>query len=217
MWPSSELAPPLMRHVVARTERLRCELDALRTELRARRLGRLAPRDGPSAAPRPGADEAARERRFASALAAGERLGWTLGVLSAVRGADVLRERREARGVAWLLAVLDEHLRAEGRPLPAPRREPATVDVARLAGWELPWICANLLAHAQRAAAPLGEPSWSWSFARRGVGYVLACSAPRDARLDAWARRAAAAVDGVRYEPSAPGWRLVAVAPEVAR
>jgi hypothetical protein len=109
--------------------------------------------------------------------------GYLLAVIASANGADLLLERREARGVhSMVSAVIDAvsrdggHMRAPCRPLPdqAP-------DV--LNGWELPWAFGTLL-----YASTLGQPAegdkgatFDWQLLEEEDAWVLVSSTvPKD-------------------------------------
>jgi len=67
-------------------------------------------------------------------------LGWSLGVVAAARGSNVLRARREAGGLAWLVDMVEEAVCVAFEPNPAdlPTTRPGVAE-----GWELPFALAH--------------------------------------------------------------------------
>jgi hypothetical protein len=135
------------------------------------------------------------------ALDEGRRLGWVVGVLAAVSGGDVLGERREPDGPAFLLGLVRELLAGEGRVLGA-SCGPIVELAAGETSWELAWAAANFLG---LAAGPERVP---WSFERRAGRVVLEWRGLSRTAVDAWAREVLSAIPGTHFADLDPGWIL---------
>ncbi len=110
-----------------------------------------------------GADDLLRDRAgdLAETAETVHELGYVLAVIAAASGADLLRDRREARGLAWTLDAVRDGLRREGREVdapagPLPDLAPGTGD-----GWRVAWAFGSAV-YAAGLAAPVDAPlSWS--------------------------------------------------------
>jgi hypothetical protein len=128
---------------------------------------------------------AALEERSEDLAAAGEIVddaGWLLALLGSACGARLLLDRREAHGLAPLVACVRACLRREGRDLdatkaPLPKLAP---DVG--SGWELPWYVASVLYLCGRELEPRG--SLAWSIERGADTWRLSCARTTEARPD---------------------------------
>ena len=144
------------------------------------------------------------ERRAGDLAAASEtvrQLGYVVAVLACASGADLLLERREQRGLAYLCDATRDALRRDGLELcepcaPLPALAP---DAGR--GWELPWAIAALL-HASAGGAPGAAPQWGIAAAE--TGWSLEIRREPAAVPSALADRICALLPGARFE-SAPG------------
>lgn len=121
-----------------------------------------------------------RSEDLAETSASVDELGWLLAVLASASGADLLLERREARGLAILIDSVGGALRREGREL-APAEGPLPALAPHVgAGWELPWAVGATL----YAAGADGEAPLTWRLAREaGAWRLVADAAPTAARL----------------------------------
>lgn len=140
---------------------------------------------------------------------AGQRaseVGWLLGVLAGGAGTEVLRERREARGLRLLLELAAVAIRREGGELclagPIPALHPGTPD-----GWSLPWTAGALLFDAALAqpegallAASFESDASAWRLCARGLGPDEALAGRLRARV--------ARVEGLELELEPAGWSL---------
>jgi hypothetical protein len=128
---------------------------------------------------------AALDERSEDLAAAGEIVddaGWLLALLASASGARLLLERREAHGLAPLLACVRACLRREDRDLaearaPLPRLAPGVAS-----GWELPWYLASVLYLSGRELE--AGRSLAWSIERLPRAWRLACTRTTDARPD---------------------------------
>jgi hypothetical protein len=128
---------------------------------------------------------AALDERSEDLAAAGEIVddaGWLLALLASASGARLLLDRREAHGLAPLLACVRACLRREGRDLdeanaPLPTLAP---DVA--AGWEFPWYVASILYLSGRALEP--RRSLAWAIQRTASAWRISCVHTTEARPD---------------------------------
>jgi hypothetical protein len=82
------------------------------------------------------------------------RLGWLVGALARGLGSGIGSVREEERALEWLLDLLAEALRREGRELSGPSVLPRT-------GFEESWDIARRLLAAAQAAAPGSLLAWS--------------------------------------------------------
>jgi hypothetical protein len=98
------------------------------------------------------------------------RLGWQVHALSRALGAPIGAERREERALEWLVELVVESLRREGRALGPPAalpRLPAGCSLAQC------WDVARALHQAARAAPDAAALAWSVGLA--GERLVLHC------------------------------------------
>lgn len=110
-----------------------------------------------------GAEELLRSRSGDLADTAREvhQLGYVLAVIASSSGADLLLERREERGLAWIFDTVRDGLRRDGRdlaesPTPLPLLAPQVGE-----GWELPWAFAALLYSAGQLVAAGERVEWA--------------------------------------------------------
>lgn len=122
-------------------------------------------------------------------------LGFALGVLSCVTGAEQLCMRHEPNGLEPLIALVDDALLAEGRRL-APTAAPLPELVPGVGrGWELPWACACALYGAGRACAP--GAVLAWHFERHESFWLLTCRAALVPEARAELERLAGRLEGL--------------------
>ena len=101
--------------------------------------------------------------------------GYLLALVSCACGADLLLERREGRGLVWLLRAVGEVVRREGGRLTEPPSGFPEVAPAA-SSWELLWLVGRLVHGAgRRAAAEGGELVWALE-APDGAAAVLRIS-----------------------------------------
>jgi len=86
------------------------------------------------------------------------RLGWLVGALARGMGTGIGSDREEEHALEWLLELLAESLRREGRELvregALPRLDPRT-------GFETSWEIASWLHAAAQDAGPGAQLRWS--------------------------------------------------------
>lgn len=125
-----------------------------------------------------GAEEILRQRSgdIADTARSVHELGYVLAVIASASGADLLLERREPRGLEWILETVRDGLRREGRDLARPRSPLPNQSAAVGEGWELPWAFGALLYCAGLAVAAGERLEWSlersgerWSFSIEGL------------------------------------------------
>mgnify|MGYP006928158157 CR=1 FL=1 len=110
-------------------------------------------------------------------------LGYLLAVLASANGADLLLERREARGLQSMVSAVIDAVRRDGGRMNAPARALPNQSPGVLGGWELPWAFGTLL-----YASTLGQlvteedpPSYDWQLLQEEEAWVLVSSkVPRD-------------------------------------
>jgi hypothetical protein len=90
-----------------------------------------------------------------------EGLGYVLAVLACAEGADLLGERRDARGLAHLVEAVRGALRRERRSIGAPEAALAELAPGAGRGWEAPWAVASVLLGAGREGDPGEDLRWS--------------------------------------------------------
>lgn len=150
---------------------------------------------------RSGAPDASADSGLAPTANAVRELGWVLGLVAAADGADYLRDRSEADGLAPVVRCVRQALRREGRDLARADRE-----MPRLSprvGWRGARRAGVLLLACGRASATPLE----FEIRADGDALALACRVDRAALA---ADVAALASDGPE-----PGWCAFRVAPEV--
>ena len=133
--------------------------------------------------PRDALADAQRATEIETAWAAGDGLGWTLGVLAAATGSNLILARRERRG-ARLVVDLIGALFARRCVTLVPDAGALPEESPRVGhGWELSFACGALF-HAAGGALP-GETALCWALAREpGGAWCLSFEEPRDgARL----------------------------------
>jgi hypothetical protein len=136
-----------------------------------------------------------------------EDLGYVLAVLAGASGADLLGERREARGLELVVDLVRAALRRAGADLaPVPTPLPR---LARSAGegWELPWVVGSLL-WVSATALPTGE-ALAWSLEGDGDGWCLRAERPEGIDLAVLAERVHSLLPEARLEVGAEGWSLL--------
>lgn len=133
-------------------------------------------------------------------------LGYVLAVIASASGADLLLERREARGLEPLVGAVRDALRRAGRDLDPPADPLPALAPATGRGWELAWAVGATLWAAGRALAP-GE-ALAWSLARRGGGWVLEVRRPAPLGLRALAPLLQRRLPDARLELEEEAWRL---------
>ena len=110
------------------------------------------------------------------------RLGWLLGALARGVGTDLGSQRHEERALEWLLELLAEALRREGRELaPAgalPRLDPQSCAATS-------WAVASRLLECARSGAD--SAPLVWSLRREGDEFVLRTSRGPSAAVPALA------------------------------
>ncbi|MCB9903997.1 MAG: hypothetical protein H6831_06290 [Planctomycetes bacterium] len=108
------------------------------------------------------ADEILRQRSgdIADTARSVHELGYVLAVIASASGADLLLERREARGLEWMLQTVRDGLRREGRDLAAPSTPLPDLRAAVGEGWELSWAFGALLYVAGRAVPTDARVAW---------------------------------------------------------
>lgn len=148
-----------------------------------------------------------------------EELGYVLAVAASGSGADLLQERREARGLVPMVAAVRDALRRERRGLgePAAPLPDLAGDAGR--GWEAPWAVASVLLAAGRDGG--GEGALEWAFEPAGEGARLRTRVAPGAALRELAPRIAQAAPGLRLRLDAgeavlelpPGWLVFRARP----
>lgn len=98
--------------------------------------------------------------------------GYLMAVLASASGADLLLDRREARGVALMVASVGEVVRREGGTFreacqPLPEQAPGVKD-----GWQLAWAVGALLLLSARACGSQGS-SFEWQLLEDSEAWVL--------------------------------------------
>lgn len=145
----------------------RLELDSLLDGLRLDRAGVLR-------------DES-RLRLQETLAARARRAGWCLGVLAAAQGFDLLRGRREAEGLRWMVGTLAE--------VGAFRPTPPASELPRIAGVRDPWEISLLATWCalQVGQSPAGRLRWragehgtsKWLAFESGSAHVRLARYPR--------------------------------------
>ena len=138
---------------------------------------------------------------LADAARTTDDVGWALAVLASAAGADLLLERRSARGLEPILAFVREALRRAGRDLAVPaERLPSLASEAPGGSepWAAAWVAASWL-HACGAALPAGE-TLRWDLGRGRDGWTLACEGVGDAAFAAARAAIEARVAGCGFE-----------------
>jgi hypothetical protein len=109
-----------------------------------------------------GADEILRARSgdIADTAQSVHELGYVLAVIASASGADLLLERREARGLDWIFDTVRDALRRDARDLPASSTPLPALSAAVGEGWELPWAFGALLYGAGSALAAGERLQW---------------------------------------------------------
>lgn len=112
-----------------------------------------------------------------------DRLGWTLGMLGAAHGSDLLFARRERQALNWSLQALVELYGRERRVLSVPSKLPMLApDAAQSARcWELlQWIRAQ--AQGPQVVLQLAQEGEAWIWRLEGsaaqLGWPLASMEP---------------------------------------
>jgi hypothetical protein len=135
-----------------------------------------------------------------------EDLGYVLGVLASASGADLLGERRDARGLELVLGVVRSALRRSAAGL-APGPDPLpTLATSVGGGWELPWAVSTLLWATAVDRAP--ESTLAWSLEGGEAGWVLAATEPGGATLASVSGRVGDLLAGAHLDLGAEGWSL---------
>ena len=146
----------------------------------------------------------ARAEDMARASSRIEDLGWILAVIASASDADLVLERRERRGLALFVGVLQEALRRQRRELRVEPEELPDLAPGVLSGWELPWgLCSLVLASASAGGETLVlrcEASVAGGRAR----FLLRGGGEPDAAARAWLAR----LPGAELETLAGGWEL---------
>ncbi|MCA8980361.1 MAG: hypothetical protein KDC14_10075 [Planctomycetes bacterium] len=121
------------------------------------------------------ADEILRQRSgdIADTARSVHELGYVLAVIASASGADLLLERREARGLEWMLQTVRDGLRREGRDLAAPSTPLPDLRAAVGEGWELSWALGALLYVAGRTAPAELPVAWRLEPAENGWRFQL--------------------------------------------
>lgn len=128
-------------------------------------------------------------------------MGWLLGLCAGGHGADLLRDRTEAGGLAPLVRCVRKALRRVGRDLE--RAERGLPELSPRLGWRGAWRVGEILfAFATVVDGPL-----AWEIAADGDGLVLTCRAEPSAVVDPAVTRAIPAAE------RGPGWIRFRIVP----
>lgn len=149
------------------------------------------------------------ERRAEDMAEAGAtvlELGYVVAVLASARGANLLLERREARGLAMLCDATREACRREGRELAEPVQPLPELAPAVGRGWELPWAVAALL-HAV-GASERDSAAIEWGIRRSEGEWELFVDGDARALPAQLPERVGALLPEARCEADARGLRL---------
>jgi len=141
-----------------------------------------------------GADELLRARSddLTETARSVHELGYVLAVLASASGADLLLERREARGLEWMLESVRHGLRRDGHDLADCPAALPLLSAAVGDGWELPWAVGSLLHAAGQTTVAKERLGWSleedtdgWELLLPGVSTADLAELPAlvDARL----------------------------------
>lgn len=136
-----------------------------------------------------------------------EDLGYVLAVLASAGGADLLQERREARGLVLLVDAARDALRRERRRIVA--APDALPELAHSAGhgWEAPWAVGAMLLAAGRDGD--AQVELRWAFELDGDGAALVTDAQPGAALQLFTEVLAARAPELRPELDTDRARLV--------
>lgn len=130
-----------------------------------------------------GADEILRQRSgdIADTARSVHELGYVLAVIASASGADLLLERREARGLEWIFETVRDGLRREARDLAVPATPLPDQSAAVGEGWELPWAFGALLYRAGLVTP--AATRLDWSLEQVGESWRLTLEGTRAAEL----------------------------------